>query len=561
MDSPASLNVNLTEKNSVSIVPSRFTALRKLIYSSDLSFLMEAHSGLSARIVEEVGFQGVWASGLTISSSLGLRDSNEASWTQVLEVLEFINDSISLPILVDGDTGHGNFNNVRRFVRKLCQRNIAGVCIEDKLFPKTNSFIGEAQPLADIDEFCGRIKAGKDSQTHDDFVIVARVEALIAGRGMQEALRRAEAYHASGADAILIHSKQANANEILQFAGEWQRRCPLVIVPTMYYETPTEKYCGSGISTIIWANHLLRASVTAMRDTAAEIEKSKSLVAVERKIASVKELFRLSRNDELEAAEQRYLPQRILPNAVILPPARNRSLSSSENPYLLQIEGRTILDRVVSTLRDTGIHRISVGHRHVIQTAMSSPGKIIGDETSEILGDVASLAYISGNLSGDTVIVSQPILFRRHLLDNLLSHDGDIIVVVDPTKSGDATGERMTNWVLADRPFHAIDFDSSIIRLRKVGTDLTNDEVDGEWTGLIRFSSQGVKWLREELEIIREERILDTADMPLLISRLSSRHEVRILYFEKHWLSYDTLVNISAPQRYEMGEHYDNKCR
>ena len=156
----------------------KFAALRREIASPGLAFLMEAHDGLSAKIVEEAGFRGVWASGLTISAAMGLRDSNEASWTQVLDHLEYMADATGLPILVDGDTGHGNFNNVRRFVRKLCERGLAGVCIEDKLFPKTNSFIGEAQPLADTEEFCGRIKAGKDSQLDDDFVLVARVEAL-----------------------------------------------------------------------------------------------------------------------------------------------------------------------------------------------------------------------------------------------------------------------------------------------------------------------------------------------------------------------------------------------
>jgi len=179
-------------------VPSKFARLRHMLRTPELSFVMEAHNGLSAKIVEEAGFEGIWASGLTISSSLGVRDSNEASWTQVLDLLEFMSDATSIPILVDGDTGYGNFNNVRRLVRKLCQRDIAGVCIEDKLFPKTNSFIGENQPLADVAEFCGRIKAGKDSQTDENFSIVARVEALIAGWGMDEALRRAEAYHAAG---------------------------------------------------------------------------------------------------------------------------------------------------------------------------------------------------------------------------------------------------------------------------------------------------------------------------------------------------------------------------
>jgi phosphoenolpyruvate phosphomutase len=122
--------------------------------------------------------------------------------------------------------------------------DIAGVCIEDKLFPKTNSFIGEAQPLAEIEEFCGKIKAGKDSQLDDDFSLIARIEALIAGWGLDEALRRAEAYHAAGADAILIHSKLATADEILTFKRDWGDRCPVVIVPTMYYETPPRPFQG-----------------------------------------------------------------------------------------------------------------------------------------------------------------------------------------------------------------------------------------------------------------------------------------------------------------------------
>ena len=162
-------------------VLSRFARLRRLIQSPELEFIMEAHNGLSARIVEEAGFKGIWASGLSMSAALGVRDNNEASWTQILDVLEFMADASSLPILVDGDTGWGNFNNMRRAVRKLGERGVAGICIEDKLFPKTNSFIGEGQPLADVDEFCGKIKAGKDSQTDDDFQIVARVEALISG--------------------------------------------------------------------------------------------------------------------------------------------------------------------------------------------------------------------------------------------------------------------------------------------------------------------------------------------------------------------------------------------
>ena len=281
---------------------------RDLLCSPELSFLIEAHNALSAKIVEEAGFAGIWASGLTISAALGVRDNNEASWTQVLDVLEFMADATNIPIVADGDTGYGNFNNVRRLVRKLCQRGIAAVCIEDKLFPKTNSFIGENQPLADVEEFCGKIKAGKDSQLDDDFSIIARVEALIAGRGLDEALRRAEAYHRAGADGILIHSKSRSAEEILAFTRGWGGRAPVLIVPTTYHDTPTERFRAAGISVVIWANHILRAAIAAMRETSRRIFADQGLHRVDGSIASIKEIFDLTGNDELAAAERRYLP-------------------------------------------------------------------------------------------------------------------------------------------------------------------------------------------------------------------------------------------------------------
>jgi phosphoenolpyruvate phosphomutase len=283
---------------------------KHLLQSQQIEFLMEAHNGLSAKIVEETGFKGIWASGLSISASLGVRDNNEASWTQVLEVVEFMSDATTIPLLLDADTGYGNFNNVRRLVRKLEQRGVAAMCIEDKLFPKTNSFIGsEQQELADIEEFSGKIKAAKDTQHDPDFCVVARVEALIAGWPLREAIRRAEAYHRAGADAILIHSKKSTPDQILAFVKEWQNACPVVIVPTMYYNTPTAVFEEAGVSVVIWANHLLRSNVTAMQRTAAKIFRERSLVSIEREIAPVREVFRLQNAGELEEAERFYLPK------------------------------------------------------------------------------------------------------------------------------------------------------------------------------------------------------------------------------------------------------------
>lgn len=298
----------------MSTAPRKTTKLKEMFQSKDLRFLMEAHNGLSAKIVEEAGFEGIWGSGLSISAQLGVRDSNEASWTQVLEVCEHMADNSSIPILLDADTGYGNFNNARLLVKKLEQRGVAGACVEDKLFPKTNSLLSdsEAKPLAPIDEFAAKIRCMKDHQTDPDFQVVARVEAFIAGWGVDEALKRAEAYVEAGADAILMHSKKSDPSDIEAFVKEWKNRHPLIIVPTKFYTTPTDQFREWGVSTVIWANHNMRACISAMQATTKSIYENQSLIEVEPKVVPVKEVFRLQNQAELTAAEKKYLPQNII---------------------------------------------------------------------------------------------------------------------------------------------------------------------------------------------------------------------------------------------------------
>jgi phosphoenolpyruvate phosphomutase len=310
------------------------TRLRALVRRPETAFLMEAHDGLSARIAAEAGFEGLWASGLTMSASFGVRDNNELAWSQVVEHVGFMADAAGgIPILVDGDTGYGNFNNMRRLVRKLEQVGAAGVTIEDKLFPKTNSFLrSERQPLADVDEFCGKLKAGKDSQADSDFVVVARVEALIAGWGLSEAIRRAEAYHLAGADAILIHSRQSSAAEIFAFLDAWANRSPVVLVPTKYWRTPTDEFRARSVSVVVWANHLLRSAIGAMQDTARRLHAEASLLEIEPQVAPLQEVFRLQGDQELEDAERRYLPvtSRAALSAVVL--AAGPARTSADSP-------------------------------------------------------------------------------------------------------------------------------------------------------------------------------------------------------------------------------------
>ncbi len=287
---------------------------------------MEAHNGLSAKIVEEAGFAGIWGSGLSISAALGVRDCNEASWTQVLEVMEFMRDATQLPILLDGDSGHGNFNNVRRLVQKLEQRGINGVCIEDQVFPKRNSLIDGHKTLVDPIEFAGKIKAGKDTQRTEDFCIVARLEGFIAGVGLPEVLRRAHLYADAGADALLVHSKRTDADEVLAFAAKWNRPTPLIVVPTTYYKTPTSAFRDAGFSAAIWANYNVRSAIAAMQATCRQIFEEQSVAGIVEKVAPLKEIFRLQNAGELVEAEMRYLPAEIDGQPTVTPKANGNGI-------------------------------------------------------------------------------------------------------------------------------------------------------------------------------------------------------------------------------------------
>jgi len=532
--------------------PSKAARFRALLTSPKLEFIMEAHNGLSAKIVEEAGFEGIWASGLSMSAALGVRDSNEASWTQVLEVLEFMSDATDIPILVDGDTGYGNFNNMRRLVNKLCRRDVAAVAIEDKLFPKTNSFIGQAQPLADTQEFCGKIKAGKDSQLNDDFSIIARIEALISGWGMEEALRRAEAYHGAGADAILIHSKMATADEILGFANEWANRCPVVIVPTMYYKTPTEAFRKAGISVAIWANHNLRAALTAMRAVTRRIHDEEGLAGVEEEIASVREIFDIAGNKELAEAERRYLrADGRTTGAVVIAASRGSKLAelTEDRPKcMIDVRGQPLLKRLVGTLREAGIGEVTVV-RGYKKEAIDLPSIATADNDDyETTGEVASLACAAERLTGEVVVGYGDILFKRFVVEALMDTKGDIVLVCDALGRGRNRDEagRLVDLVACSRPFTGDFLDDEPILLTRIGNDLEPGQVDAEWVGLARLSDAGSKRVAKELKAMAKDGSLKTASLLDLFQRLlDAGEEIRVVYTTGHWFDVDDAFDLA----------------
>ena len=524
------------------------TQLRALLESPELEFILEAHNGISARLVQQAGFKGIWASGLAMSAQFCVRDSNEASWTQVVDMLEFMADATDIPILLDGDTGYGNFNNMRRLVRKLEQRGIAGVCIEDKEFPKTNSFIdSEKQALAEISEFCGKLKAGKDSQQDADFCIVARVEALIAGWGMEEALKRASAYFAAGADAILIHSRQARADEILAFAEAWDGSCPLVIVPTKYYSTPADVFRKAGISTVIWANQMIRASVRAMQHVSSAIFEQETLTGVEDRITSVNSIFQLQGADELLQAQERYLNNAAGCRALVLAASRGNNLyelTEDRPKAMLGIRGKPLLQRLVDEFKKRAINDITVIAGYKAETLDIGGIEICLNPRHQSTGELYSLACARDSFTDDMVIIYGDLLFRSYILQDLLERDGEIVIVVDSLSDARAiTGTPDYAW--CDRPDDRSIFMQEV-RLERVSEQKTPaNPPSGRWIGMIRIRSQGRLWLQQALDELQAGADFAQLALPDLLNHLSANDRpVTVHYISGHWLDVNSVNDI-----------------
>ncbi|MER6777364.1 MULTISPECIES: isocitrate lyase/phosphoenolpyruvate mutase family protein [unclassified Streptomyces] len=279
---------------------SKATRLRELLERRALARIVGSRDALTALLVEEAGFDGLWASSFEISASRALPDLGLLTMSELLEACSHVNQATGLPLLADCDTGFGGNINVVRTVRQFEAADIGGICLEDKVFPKRNSFLGGGQNLEDAGEFAGRIQAAVRARTTADFTVIARVEALIAGAGLAEALRRAHLYADAGADAILMHSKKSTPIEILEFLQAWQARTPVVVVPTTYPHWDLAEAEAAGVSMVIYANHALRASVSAMRDVLGEIRLQGGTGGVEDTIAPMKELFGLTQVNRWE---------------------------------------------------------------------------------------------------------------------------------------------------------------------------------------------------------------------------------------------------------------------
>jgi phosphoenolpyruvate phosphomutase len=283
--------------------------LKERMKQSGLVTLMSAHNPLSARLAEEAGFDGIWASGFELSAAYGVPDASLLSFTQHLDMTRAIIEQVAAPVVADIDTGYGNAINARHVVSAYARARAAAVVMEDKLFPKDTSLLaGGRQELVRVEEFQGKIEAAREAGEAHDVLVIARTEALIADLGLDEALRRGVAYAEAGADLLLVHSKKKTPDEIVAFTERWHRPIPLVIVPTAYPDLTEARIRALGkIKVVIYANHAIRAAVSAMREVFAQIRRDGGIHQIDKKIASVGDIFELQRVAAMKAAEKTYL--------------------------------------------------------------------------------------------------------------------------------------------------------------------------------------------------------------------------------------------------------------
>jgi phosphoenolpyruvate phosphomutase len=270
---------------------------------------MAAHNPLAAKLAAEAGFGAIWGSGFELSASYAVPDASILPMGVHLEMMRAIAAAVAVPVIADIDTGFGNAVTVSYVVPQYAAAGVAAVTIEDKEFPKDSSLRpGGRQELVPVETFQGKIEAAVAAAGSTGPAVIARTEALIAGLGQEEALSRAAAYAEAGADAILVHSKQAAPDEILAFAGAWSGRVPLVLVPTAYPQLTFRDIAGlDKVGLVICGNHAVRSAVAAMRQTFAQIIAEQGLAGVEGSIATVQEVFALQGDAAMRALERRFL--------------------------------------------------------------------------------------------------------------------------------------------------------------------------------------------------------------------------------------------------------------
>ena len=279
--------------------------LVNLLEKKEIVKVCGAYDAMSAKLVELNGFDAIWAGSFAISAIHNVPDASILTMTEFFNAASNMAQTCQIPVIADCDTGYGDANNVRHMVKKYENAGIAGICMEDKTFPKSNSLLkdGDNQLLSEKD-FVAKILAANEAKQNKSFTIIARIEALISGIGMEEALKRAYAYEKAGADLILIHSKKISPDEIFEFSKSWNGSVPLVAIPTTYYSVKIDELINHKIKMVIYANQTLRAVHLSLSRLLQKMRDANSMNEIQDQMSSMEDIFQLQEMYDMKSQEK-----------------------------------------------------------------------------------------------------------------------------------------------------------------------------------------------------------------------------------------------------------------
>jgi len=542
---------------------SKTRQLREMFKKEGVIRIAGAHDGITAKLVELNGFDGVWAGGFEVSSSYAVPDANILTMTQYLQSATIMNDAVLIPVIADCDTGYGNTNNVMHMVRKYEAAGIAAVTIEDKRFPKVNSYIPGRQELAPISEFVGKILAAKNTQESADFMVIARVEALVAGWGQEEALRRAHAYVEAGADAILIHSKLNTPDEIVSFAKAWDFSAPLVIVPTSYPTITLNEINQLDIKMVIYANQGIRASIKAINEVFSEILKEGKLDEVNDRIVPMNYVFELQGMTQMKEQEKLFLRSDEKPIKVIMPAAGAPRNQKSMEPLLqdrplamLDINGKSLLQRNVETLNKNRLYDVTV-IRGYQKDAFDVEGVTYLDnakyQSEHIL---SSIMCAEEQMNCETLIIYSDILFDNSLIDRVKSLESDFTIIVDNSFKKSLTRNKKLDLVVTKENLpsggRVLTYDH-LYEVEQIGSSIPRDAATAEFVGITMFSKKGIETFKKECHKALEEyenrpfgeakNVLQASIVDMLQHLINLGNKVNAMQVNSGWMEIHSFDN------------------
>jgi phosphoenolpyruvate mutase len=486
--------------------------LKQALEKKNLIRGIEVHNALSALIANDLKvesnkgglneFDFFWESSLTDSASKGHPDIEIISFDSRLRTIHEILSVTDKPMIVDGDTG-GDIHHFEYLIPKLEAEGVSAVIIEDKVFPKRNSLDSEGtQTQEDPDRFAQKIKAGKEIQRTPNFMIIARIESLIVGKTVEDALERAKKYLEVGVDGIMIHSKSKDPKEIILFAREYAKICnqlnvrkPLVVVPTAYNSIYESELADEGVNVVIYANHFLRASYKAMQNVGEIILKNERSLEADQHICSVKEVF--EKVGYLDIKEKDKLLD-ITPSIIILAAGENPELKHilGDLPKpLLEINNKSILEHQVELFNKMGLKDVNIIVGYQKEKFPNLQVNHLENPEYKEKGTLNSLMKAQGKMEKGFIYLNADLLIDERLIKELMGRKEDIVLVVDNSYLYHQHGiDKKLDAIITKRGikpiYQKLRYPDEVLL---IGREIPKEKMTHEFVGIAKFSKKGAE--------------------------------------------------------------------